>query len=198
MSDTPAPRSGFRPWMFLPAIGAILLLSTFFAGLGRERANDLPSTLIDKPVPEFALDPLLDSKGGLATADLHEPGVKLVNIWASWCGPCRLEHPYINALAREGITIHGLNYKDEPEAAKSFLRELGDPYTRIGTDRTGRAGIEWGVYGVPETFVIDGQGRIIYKHIGPIVGDDVSTKIRPAIEQALANGDGQGDGENGG
>ena len=177
-----AAKSGFRPWMFVPLVAALLMLSTFFLGLGRD--DHLPSTLIDKPVPEFALDPLTAGASGLSTDDLRQPGVKLVNIWASWCGPCRAEHPFLEALAQEGVTIHGINYKDEPGAARAFLAELGDPYTLIGSDENGRAGIEWGVYGVPETFVIDGRGHVIYKHIGPILAKDIGQKIRPAIAAA--------------
>ena len=185
----PAPaKSGFRPWMLIPALGAFMVMSTFLLSLGREDKDVLPSMLIDKPAPEFTLEPLYPGQPGLSTADLKAPGVKLVNIWASWCGPCRLEHPYIAALAREGIVIHGLNYKDTPENAKRFLDELGDPYTLIGSDESGRVGIEWGVYGVPETFVIDGKGNIVYKHVGPIQGRDIEKRIRPAIAEAESRG----------
>ncbi|MGF1501048.1 MAG: DsbE family thiol:disulfide interchange protein [Paracoccaceae bacterium] len=174
---------GFRPWMVVPLLGAFAVLSSFLIGLTRDDADILPSALIDQPVPQFALDGLGD-RPGLSTADLTAPGVKLVNVWASWCGPCRVEHPWIEALAQEGHTIHGLNYKDKAEGAEAFLAELGDPYTRIGVDDTGRVGIDWGVYGVPETYVIDGNGRIVYRHVGPINTGDVSSKILPAIEEA--------------
>ncbi len=182
--DTP-PRGGFRPWMVVPLLGAFAVLSTFLLGLGREDANVLPSALIDKPAPEFDLAGLGDTPG-LSTADLKGPGVKVVNIWASWCGPCRVEHPWITALSQEGHTVYGINYKDTPEGAERFLAELGNPFERIGVDDTGRIGIDWGVYGVPETFVIDGQGRIAYKHVGPINTGDLSAKILPAIEAAAA------------
>lgn len=179
-------QGGFRIWMIIPAMGAFAVLSTFFLGLGRENPNDLPSMLIDRPAPEFALPPLYEGQPGLSTADLTAPGVKLVNIWASWCVPCRVEHPYLEGLAAEGVTIHGINYKDTPANAKKFLDELGNPYALVGADERGRAGIEWGAYGVPETFVIDGEGRVIYKHIGPIQGGDIANKIRPAMEAAAA------------
>jgi cytochrome c biogenesis protein CcmG/thiol:disulfide interchange protein DsbE len=100
--------------------------------------------------------------------------------------PCRVEHPRLAELAAMGLPVHGINYKDRQEGAEKFLAELGDPFTLIGVDRNGRAAIEWGVYGVPETFVIDGQGRIVYKHIGPIQGSDIERKILPAIEKARA------------
>ena len=113
-----------------------------------------------------------------------EGKVYVVEFWATWCGPCRVEHPFLMQLAAEGVQIHGFNYKDTPGQARAFLDELGDPYTRVGEDRTGRAGIEWGVYGVPETFVINGDGMIVYKHVGPIQNRDLETRIRPAIEAA--------------
>ncbi len=181
-------RGGFRPWMVVPLLGAVAVLSTFLLGLGREDADVLPSALIDKPAPEFALEGLGDTPG-LSVEDLRAPGVKLVNIWASWCGPCRLEHPWIEALAAEGHVIHGINYKDTTSGALAFLDELGNPYTRIGVDETGRTGIDFGVYGVPETFVIDAHGRIVYKHVGPIQAGDVGGKIRPAIEEAARRGE---------
>lgn len=170
--------------MLAPGLLALLVMGGFFLGLLRDDVQDLPSALIDRPAPEFSLDPLRADAPGLSTADLKAPGVKLVNIWASWCGPCRVEHPQIEAMAAEGITVHGINYKDAPAHAERFLVELGDPYTLIGADESGRAGIEWGVYGVPETFVIDGDGRVIYKHIGPIMPGDIEEKIRPVIEAA--------------
>jgi len=179
------PRTGIRPWMLIPALLAFILVSVFFVGLGREDKENLPSALIDRPVPEFALDGL-GARPGLASADLAAPGVKLVNVWASWCVPCRVEHPWLTALAEEGVTVHGLNYKDTPAGAEAFLDELGDPYTRIGVDETGRVGIDWGVYGVPETFVVDGTGTIVYKHVGPIQAGDIEGKIRPAMERARA------------
>ncbi|MEM6932718.1 MAG: DsbE family thiol:disulfide interchange protein [Pseudomonadota bacterium] len=182
MSETAT--SGFRPWMIVPGALALVMMAVFFLGLQRDDARDLPSALIDRPAPEFDLAALQDGQPGLSTADLKTPGVKIVNVWASWCGPCRVEHPQIEALAAEGLTIHGINYKDNQANAEQFLIELGDPYSLIGADITGRAGIEWGVYGVPETFVIDGDGNVIYKHIGPIMPEQIETKIRPAIEQA--------------
>jgi len=186
MTDEPK-RSGFRPWMIVPALGAFAVVSTFFVGLGREDQDVLPSQLIDRPAPDFALDGVegLDGVPGLATADLTGGGVKLVNVWASWCVPCRAEHPFIEALAEE-LPVHGLNYKDDPQAARTFLAELGNPYTRIGADESGRVGIEWGVYGVPETYVIDGEGRVRYRHVGPINPGDIEKRIRPAIEAARA------------
>jgi cytochrome c biogenesis protein CcmG/thiol:disulfide interchange protein DsbE len=185
------PRSGggFRLWMLVPALGAAAVLAVFLLGLQRDDGGrNLPSALLGKPVPEFALEPLYAGQPGLSTADLKAGGVKLVNIWASWCVPCRAEHPKLEELAAMGLTVHGINYKDTQEGAERFLAQLGNPFTLIGADRSGRAGIEWGVYGVPETFVVDGAGRIVYKHVGPIQGSDIEKKILPAVEQARAGG----------
>ena len=188
MSETEEPQgSGFRLWMIIPALGAAAVLAVFMLGLQRgDGGRNLPSTFIGKPAPEFELPPLYADQPGLSSADMTAPGVKLVNIWASWCVPCRAEHVKLTELAAMGLTVHSINYKDTEAAAKKFLAELGDPFTLIGADRKGRVGIEWGVYGVPETFVVDGQGRIIYKHIGPIQGSDIEGKILPAVEKAKA------------
>ena len=190
MSEAEEPQgSGFRLWMLLPALGAVAVLAVFLLGLGRDDGGrNLPSTLIGKPAPEFELPPLRAGEPGLSTADMKAPGVKLVNIWASWCLPCRVEHPKLAELAAMGLPVHGINYKDRDAAAEKFLADLGNPFTLIGVDRKGRAAIEWGAYGVPETFVIDGQGRIVYKHIGPIQGSDIENKILPAVEKAKAGG----------
>ncbi|MFV0473852.1 MAG: DsbE family thiol:disulfide interchange protein [Pikeienuella sp.] len=178
-------RSGAARFLrFLPMLGFVAVAGVFWFGLAREDAGDLPSTLIDRPAPMTDLPPLLADKPGFEAAALGEGGVKLVNVWASWCGPCRIEHPFLMKLAEAGVDIRGLNYKDKPDQAKAFLTDLGDPYSAIGADESGRAGIEWGVYGVPETFVINAEGRIVYKHVGPIQNDDLERKIMPAIEAA--------------
>ena len=108
----------------------------------------------------------------------------MVNVFASWCIPCRVEHPIITRLAeRDDVAVFGLNYKDKPEDAKAWLAELGDPYDRIGADRDGRVGIDWGVYGVPETFVVGRDGRIRYKHVGPLTAEAVAERILPLVEE---------------
>ena len=176
-------QSGFRPWMLVPLAGAVAVLVALGIRLFDPHIQRLPSALIGDPAPEFSLAALHEGKADFSRADLTVPGVKLVNIWASWCGPCRAEHPQIEALAAEGVTIHGINYKDAPENARAFLVELGDPYTLIGRDSEGRTGIEFGVYGVPETFVVNGEGVIVHKHVGPVLRRDMET-LREVIAAA--------------
>ncbi|MEM7212119.1 MAG: DsbE family thiol:disulfide interchange protein [Pseudomonadota bacterium] len=182
-AEPDAPKGGFRLWMIVPALGAASVLAVFLLGLQRDDVQRLPSALIDKPVPDFELPALRTGEPSLTDEALATPGVKLVNIWASWCGPCRIEHPYLMEIASEGTVVHGINYKDQPGNALAFLEELGDPYELIGTDETGRAGIEFGVYGVPETFVINADGKIVYKQVGPVTQRELP-KLRAAIEQA--------------
>lgn len=143
----------------------------------------VPSPLIGKPVPEFSLPPVKGRTLSLASADLKGE-VSLVNVFASWCVPCRQEHPLFVELKAKGVVpIHGINYKDQPDDAARWLEELGDPYTRTGADLDGRVAIDWGVYGVPETFLVDRDGRIAYKHIGPVTPQIMSEKLMPLIEQ---------------
>ncbi len=148
-----------------------------------EEVDALPSARVGGEAPELTLSPL----PGYRTFDaamLREPGVKLVNFWASWCAPCRAEHPSLTALAAEGIPIYGVNYKDDPAKAAQFLASLGDPFSGIGQDATGRGGLDWGIYGVPETFVIDGEGRVRFRFAGPAIGTALEKQLRPAIEDA--------------
>ncbi len=172
------------PLLFLLPLALFALVGVFL-GIGLTRdPSTLPSALIGKPAPEFALPPLpgREGEGGLSRADLGGQPV-LVNVFASWCVPCRIEHPVVARLAERGVTVHGINYKDRPEDALAWLEELGDPFRRVGMDRDGRVGIEWGVYGVPETFVLDREGRIAYRHVGPLQPRDVEEKILPLLEK---------------
>ena len=138
--------------------------------------------MIDKPVPEFDLAPIEGRKLGLKSGDLKS-GLSLVNVWASWCPPCRVEHPFLMTLAEKGVTIYGINYRDKPADALRFLRNLGDPYTRIGADTTGRVSIDWGIYGYPETFLVDQTGRIRYRHVGPISSEAIEDVFNPLMDQ---------------
>ncbi len=169
---------------------ALLIPLLVFAGIAvflaiglRRDPREIPSPLIGKPVSDFALPAVRGRTLGLATADLRGE-VSLVNVFASWCVACREEHPLLMQIKREGrVSIQGLNYKDQPDDAARWLDEKGDPYTRTGADLDGRVAIDWGVYGVPETFVIDRQGRIAYKHIGAITPAVWTQTLLPLIRR---------------
>jgi cytochrome c biogenesis protein CcmG/thiol:disulfide interchange protein DsbE len=164
----------------------LLVIAAMFTGFGYQllSGNDpslVPSALIDDPVPTVELPPLKAEKPGFGPNDFGGEPI-LVNVFASWCVPCRVEHPLITALAeRHDITVYGLNSKDQRDAAIRWLDELGDPYDKIGYDPTGRAGIEWGVYGYPETFIISPDGRVVFKHVGPISPRLIDNEILPRI-----------------
>jgi cytochrome c biogenesis protein CcmG/thiol:disulfide interchange protein DsbE len=162
------------------------LIAVFAAGLNRDPAK-LPSTLIDKPLPPFDLPAVRAGDQGLRSTD-ERGAPRLLNVFASWCVSCRLEHPVLLQLKAQGVPIDGLDWKDEPEAGQKYLIDQGDPYQRAGNDRTGRAGIDLGVAGVPETFLVDGRGRVRYKHIGPISPDDWDGVIKPLIDRLRAEG----------
>ena len=191
MSD--ASEAPPRRWLaYLPLIAFLALAGLFLLRLYSGDPQRLPSPLIGKPAPAFTL-PALEGSGlpGLADADLRQGKVTLVNVFASWCGPCRDEHPVLleltkrPELARAGVRLAGLAYKDEPGNSMKFLKEMGNPYALIGVDHSGRVGIDWGVYGVPETFVIKGDGTIAYKFIGPLSPDALRDTLMPQIEKAL-------------
>lgn len=152
-------------------------------GPGGKDISQLPSAMIDKPAPAFDLPGIGGGVNGLKNADLKGK-VSLVNVWASWCPPCRIEHPILMTLAKEGVPIYGINYKDNATDARRFLDELGNPFIRIGADKAGRTSIDWGVYGYPETFVVDASGHIRYRHVGPIHPSQVDSVIRPMLKKA--------------
>jgi len=181
--EAPAPTLPRRRVPYLvPAL--IFVVIAVFLGIGLTLdPRKIPSPLIGKPVPKFSLPPVQGRSLGLASENLHGE-VSLVNVFASWCVACREEHPLMMQIKRERLVpLHGLNYKDRPQDAARWLDELGDPYTRTGADLDGRVGIDWGVYGVPETFVIDREGRIAYKHIGPVTPAALKDTILPLIER---------------
>ena len=193
MSGAPAPRLNLRRILLalLPLAAFLALATLFFMRLGADTQR-LPSALVGRAAPAFTLPPLEGANApGFSDADLKTGSVTLVNVFASWCGPCRDEHPVLMAMAADdalkalGVRMAGLSYKDEPGNAARFLRELGSPYAMIGVDRTGRAGVDWGVYGVPETFVVRGDGTIAYKHIGPLTDANLREKLMPEIMKAL-------------
>jgi cytochrome c biogenesis protein CcmG/thiol:disulfide interchange protein DsbE len=177
--------------VLLPLIFFIGLAVLFYFGLRAGDPNLLPSALIGKPVPATDLPPLpgLARDGqpvpGLTNAML-KGGVSLVNVWASWCVPCHDEVPFLETLGKDKrIKLYGINYKDAPDNARRFLNRYGNPFVATGRDDSGRTSIDWGVYGVPETYLISRDGRILYKLVGPITADNLQSAVMPAIEKAL-------------
>ena len=176
--------------IYLLPLGFFLCLALIFL-LRLESGTDpgaIPSALVGQPAPPFDLPPLEGSgMPGLSRADL-DGAVTVVNIFASWCGPCRLEHPQLVALSQDKrIWVVGIDYKDQPANALRFLEEVGNPFEAIGVDTRGRIAIDWGVYGVPETFVVDRDGIIRFKFIGPLTVEAVESTLMPAVEQALTS-----------
>jgi cytochrome c biogenesis protein CcmG/thiol:disulfide interchange protein DsbE len=178
-------------WTLAPVAIFTLIALMFAYALQSGDPSKLPSALIGKPVPQTtfpALEGLVAGDapvGGFSSADLGKGAVSVVNFWASWCVPCIQEHPLLIALKdRTGVSIYGVNYKDDPVAARRFLGLHGNPFSAVGVDPKGRGAIEWGVYGMPETFVVNGRGEIAYKHVGPISAASLETKLLPAIEAA--------------
>lgn len=180
-----------RLLVLLPLALFLALAALFFVSLGGDRSR-IPSALIGRPAPATVLPPVpgLERDGkplpGLVPADF-QGAVTLVNVWASWCVPCHDEAPLLMRLAEDTrIRIVGINYKDQPENARRFLGRYGNPFVAAGADTSGRSSIDWGVYGVPETFIVGRDGRIAYKLVGPITAENLETAVKPAIEQALA------------
>jgi cytochrome c biogenesis protein CcmG/thiol:disulfide interchange protein DsbE len=166
----------------LPLALFLALAALLYVGLGLD-PRKVPSPLIDKPAPQFSLTRLKDPAATLGSTDLAGK-VTLLNVWATWCVACRSEHPVLMQLARTGqVDIYGLNYKDERPKAIEWLQRFGDPYLANAFDADGRVGIDWGVYGTPETFVIDRQGVIRHKHIGPLTVEIVRDEILPLVKR---------------
>jgi cytochrome c biogenesis protein CcmG/thiol:disulfide interchange protein DsbE len=176
----------------LPFAVFAALVVLFMVGLRSGDPSKLPSALIGKPVPEFTLPPLEGLKRdgkqvpGFSKADFTGDGIKILNVWASWCVPCVQEHPFLIKLARQsGAPVFGLNQKDKTASALRFLARLGNPFVAVGADNSGRTAIEWGVYGVPETFIVS-RGVIVHKYVGPIDDAVIAENLMPAIEAARA------------
>ena len=161
------------PILFFLAIGFAL-----FFGLSEDKS--LPSNLIGKTASKLP-ETTLPGYKAIPVDAITIPKIKIINFWASWCGPCRAEHPNIEELAKLDINVYGVNIKDDSSSAIKFLTKLGNPYDGIGTDENGKIAIDWGVYGVPETFILDKLGKVIYRHPGPITKKILDTRIAPLI-----------------
>ena len=198
MSEATSPSKARRILIAaLPLLIFGALTDVFLMQLTSGKDNSvIPSALIGKPAPTLALGPLEGAiRAGQPVPALDTAAIKgkltLVNVWASWCVPCRQEHPIILGLAQDRrINVVGINYKDKNDAALAFLGELGNPFRAIGIDPKGTAAIDWGVYGIPESFLVGEDGTILYKQVGPFTDDAVKNRLLPKIEEALARTDG--------
>lgn len=188
------PPQSRRWWTALPLLGFAALAAIFWFRLGDGDPSRIPSALIGRPAPQTTLPPLQ----GLVVGDTQVPGldpaafkgkVSVVNVWASWCVPCHEEAPLLTELGKDKrLQIVGINYKDAPDNARRFLGRYGNPFGIVGVDGNGRAAIEWGVYGVPETFVVGREGTIVYKMVGPLTPENIDTVLKTEIEKALKAG----------
>lgn len=185
MSDDSPKKRGISPLIFLPPLLFAGLALMFWVGMNREGADALKSTREGGPAPALNLTQL-GPDPAFGDEDLRAGKVILVNFWASWCVACRAEHPTLEKMAKEGILIYGVDYRDEDAKGLKFLADMGSPYRRIGADPTGRTALEWGLYGVPETFVIAGDGTVVLRFAGPITEKILESTIRPAMEKAAA------------
>lgn len=187
------PKRSTSRTLWLPLLIFVGMAVLFAFALQKGDPSKLPSALVGRPAPALTLAPVdgLTDGGravpGFGPAELAAEGPKVVNFFASWCLPCTDEHPLLIRLKREtGVTILGVNHKDQSSNARRFLARLGNPYAAVGADQNGRAAIEWGVYGMPETFVVDGRGVIVFKHVGPIDAEALTTRLIPAVKAAAA------------
>ena len=190
-ATTEAPRRPRRWLALLPLAAFALLAALLYVRLNAGDPSRLPSALIGENAPPLTLAGL-DGAAGLTDADLRQGHVSVVNVFGSWCEPCHLEHPYLMALAADdvlkakGVAIYGVAQKDSPGNVRRFLGAKGDPYAKVGLDPDGRAGIDWGVYGVPETFIVRGDGTIAYKVVGPVTAETLESEVKPQIMKAMA------------
>jgi cytochrome c biogenesis protein CcmG/thiol:disulfide interchange protein DsbE len=172
-----------RLFFLVPVLIFVALAGLLYVGLFQGPPSVLPSPLVGKPAPEIGLPALDAQAAGFTRAELGQGRPVIINFWASWCAPCRIEHATLESLAaRQGVTLYGVAYKDDPEKSRAFLTELGNPFGRINQDRDGRVSIDWGVTGVPETFVVDGQGVIRVHYAGPLNEELLQRLILPALK----------------
>lgn len=172
------------PLVVVPPVIFAAMAGLFFAGMMRDNPDELPSTFIGQPAPDLP-DESLPGTDLLTQESLQSGEVTVVNFWASWCPPCRAEHPTLHALAEEGVRIAGVNFRDDPENALSYLADEGNPFFAMGFDPKGRRSIDWGVTAPPETFIIDGEGKVLFRYVGPLIASDYEQRFLPALQAAL-------------
>ena len=172
--------------MFLPPIIFAALAATFYIGMIRDNPDDLPSTRVGQMAPALPTTALADFPL-LTAADLNTGQITLVNFWASWCPPCRAEHPVLKQLSADGIRVVGVNFKDTAKDASAYLTKDGNPFLALAFDPQGRSAIDWGVTAPPETFIVGGDGKVLFRFVGPLVGSYYEQTFLPALQAALAN-----------
>jgi cytochrome c biogenesis protein CcmG/thiol:disulfide interchange protein DsbE len=190
MSDVTHSSPMRRLGVALPLLVFAGLAGLFWFALQGGDPSQLPSAMIGKPVPQFTLPAIAELKAdgvavpGFASAELGKGEPTIVNVFASWCAECQVEHPHLLALAKEpGVRLFGIDYKDDDSSARRFLGRYGNPYGRVGADASGRTAIDFGVYGVPETYVISGDGKIVYRHVGPLTEQAIRDKLLPLLKK---------------
>lgn len=169
-----------KPLVLLPPIAFAALAGMFLWGMHRSDPSQIPTAFQGKEAPPVTLQPL-GTEQAFTNKELHDGQVKLVNFWASWCAPCREEHPELMSLQAEGVPVYGVNWKDQPTKALAFLNEMGNPFTLVGQDPQNQMGLNWGVAGVPETFVVDGDGKVLLRHAGPLTDAFIEDQIEPLL-----------------
>ena len=172
------------PLIILPPLIFLGLAFLFILGIKRENPNNLPSVFINKLAPSITETPL-EGFNPVSLYEIKRPNIKLVNFWASWCPPCRAEHPKLLELSEQGVQIIGVNFNDKADNASSYLKESGNPFTSIAFDPSGKTAIDWGVTAPPETFILNGDGLVIFRFAGPLVGSDFKNRFEPVLKDAL-------------
>lgn len=171
--------------MALPPVLFLALAGLFYFGMQRQNPTELPSVFIGKAAPEVPSD-ALGNLPKLTDAMLRDGKVTVVNFWASWCPPCRAEHPVLKQMAADGVRVAGINMMDDADKAQAYLAEEGNPFLAIGADPKGRNRVDWGVTAPPETFIIGGDGTVLFRFVGPLIGTDYDARFAPELKKALA------------
>ena len=173
--------------MVLPPVLFAGLAGLFYAGMHRSNPGELQSVFVGRPAPAVPAT-ALPGIPGLTAADLQSGEVTVVNFWATWCPPCRAEHPVLLKMAADGVRVAGVNIRDDDDKAVAYLAEEGNPFFGVATDPTMRGAIDWGVTAPPETFIVGGDGTVLFRFVGPLVGTDYETRFKPELEKALSGG----------